>query len=84
MDSFLSDPLIDFNYENNKLPEYKYMTNERPFDSYRKMEKLGQFTGRQSSLRKIEPYLTSENEEEAMKNGEMIRKSDRIAKNSGR
>ena len=57
--------------------------NEASVSGKKKMDKLSQLTGRQSSLKKIEPYLTSENEEEAMKNGEMIRKSDRVTKITG-
>ncbi|BFU18660.1 hypothetical protein CL6EHI_023000 [Entamoeba histolytica] len=46
-------------------------------------EKLSKITGRHASIDKIEPFLVASTEEEAIKNGQLIRKSDQIKKMSG-
>lgn len=48
-----------------------------------KVEKLSKITGRHASICKIEPWLVNSTQEDAVKNGLLIRKSDQVKKMSG-
>ncbi|ELP85684.1 hypothetical protein EIN_410030 [Entamoeba invadens IP1] len=61
-----------------ELLDYQYLKRRQ-----QRVEKLSRMSGRRRSICKIEPFLVSKSPEGALKNGELIRKSDQLKKMTG-
>ena len=59
----------------------EWMSNLQIID--KKKDKLTRMMGRRNSIDKLSPFLVSHNEEEALKNGNMVLKSDHLKQLTG-